>query len=348
MPRSDTSNPRNTRIDAVTAHSRFVDKLNRLAELDRERADVQKRYDEALTAHNRRGGAWTPVRLCEVEFARIDREKNDIVQGSEKPAGEAEVRPDSRRSEESAKEITDSVRDPFSGVLEDGDPTADNLLHIIGAKRYRQISEGAVRDVLEAYNKHRKSLTHERETTLTFTKQDLTTLVRTITQFATLNECKYAAVTIAIGHKLQELQKRLTSAENRASAIRYCGLWNEAESYKTGSFITFEGALWHAEIDSTAAKPDENPICWKLAVERGHDGKDADPTDSPLKYRGVWSSLENYSKGAFVSHGGSMWHAEIDSVGVRPDESESASCWRLAVKRGRDGKDAPKKGIARL
>lgn len=52
---------------------------------------------------------------------------------------------------------------------------------------------------------------------------------------------------------------------------------------------------------------------------------------------GVWEVERTYKAGSFVSHSGSGWVATIESKGARPGEG---SCWRLAIKRGRDGKDA--------
>jgi hypothetical protein len=40
-----------------------------------------------------------------------------------------------------------------------------------------------------------------------------------------------------------------------------------------------------------------------------------------------------------VSWGGSVWHCD-EAKGLKPDAPDSG--WTLAVKRGRDGKDAPK------
>jgi len=53
-----------------------------------------------------------------------------------------------------------------------------------------------------------------------------------------------------------------------------------------------------------------------------------------VKYCGVWRQ-QTYSKGSFVSHAGSMWHANVDTDG-RPNESHID--WTLCVKRGRDAR----------
>ena len=58
-----------------------------------------------------------------------------------------------------------------------------------------------------------------------------------------------------------------------------------------------------------------------------------------LEYRDVWDRSESYVKGDFVTHGGSLWAClRPASPGVSPGSAPTT--WRLAVKKGRDGKDA--------
>ncbi|MEI4482226.1 MULTISPECIES: hypothetical protein [unclassified Phyllobacterium] len=52
-------------------------------------------------------------------------------------------------------------------------------------------------------------------------------------------------------------------------------------------------------------------------------------------YRGVFKEGETYEKGDTVTWGGSIWHCDQETT-EKPDASKA---WRLAVKRGRDGKD---------
>lgn len=58
--------------------------------------------------------------------------------------------------------------------------------------------------------------------------------------------------------------------------------------------------------------------------------------ESPLKYVGSFTEGVQYRGGNFVSHAGSVWHANV-TTRQRPGAGED---WTLAVKRGRDGKDA--------
>jgi hypothetical protein len=54
-------------------------------------------------------------------------------------------------------------------------------------------------------------------------------------------------------------------------------------------------------------------------------------------YRGVFKEGETYDPGDMVTHGGSLWHAN-ESTKAKPGEGP----YTLCVKRGRDGRDAPK------
>jgi len=59
-----------------------------------------------------------------------------------------------------------------------------------------------------------------------------------------------------------------------------------------------------------------------------------------VKDAGIYQATEQYLKGDGVTWGGSWWIAQRDSKGDKPDSGSGA--WRLAVKRGRDGKDFTK------
>jgi hypothetical protein len=52
--------------------------------------------------------------------------------------------------------------------------------------------------------------------------------------------------------------------------------------------------------------------------------------------RGVYKSGEGYEKGDGVTYAGSFWIAQRDTK----DAPGNSDAWRLAVKRGRDGKDS--------
>ena len=53
-----------------------------------------------------------------------------------------------------------------------------------------------------------------------------------------------------------------------------------------------------------------------------------------LTYRGTYQHGEQYQKGNFVTHAGSMWHAQVDAPTDKP--GSNTGHWKLAVKRGKD------------
>ena len=55
-----------------------------------------------------------------------------------------------------------------------------------------------------------------------------------------------------------------------------------------------------------------------------------------FKYRGVHVVGQQYSPGDFVTDGGCLWYAHRSTV-QRPGDGPD---WQLAVRKGRDGKDA--------
>jgi hypothetical protein len=58
-----------------------------------------------------------------------------------------------------------------------------------------------------------------------------------------------------------------------------------------------------------------------------------------VQYKGVYTDEAAYVPGHMVTHNGSVWHCKSACQGQRPP----GNCWTLAVKHGRDGKDAPLK-----
>jgi hypothetical protein len=56
-----------------------------------------------------------------------------------------------------------------------------------------------------------------------------------------------------------------------------------------------------------------------------------------VRYCGTWSVDRAYERDEAATSGGSLWVALRASSGEAPGSSDA---WQLAVKRGRDGKDA--------
>ena len=57
-----------------------------------------------------------------------------------------------------------------------------------------------------------------------------------------------------------------------------------------------------------------------------------------MKYFGVWDKSIEYPAGAFATHHGSVWHANITSKGAAPGDNNNF--WQLAVKRGNSSSKA--------
>ncbi len=74
---------------------------------------------------------------------------------------------------------------------------------------------------------------------------------------------------------------------------------------------------------------------FKFVMVRGEARKEFGPYSMPVLIdRGVWREAE-YKRGDVTSWGGSAWIAQRDTS----DKPETSDAWRLAVKRGRDGRD---------
>lgn len=79
----------------------------------------------------------------------------------------------------------------------------------------------------------------------------------------------------------------------------------------------------------------------ELSFRRGDDEKAFTLKWPTVIDRGVYKDGQDYAAGDGVTWGGSFWIAQKDTS-AKPDTPESG--WRLAVKKGRDGKDARKDG----
>ena len=63
---------------------------------------------------------------------------------------------------------------------------------------------------------------------------------------------------------------------------------------------------------------------------------EAEKQAAEFRYRGVWQPGEQYRRNNFVTQDGGVWVCLRDTEG-KPGQSLD---WQLAVRRGRDGKDA--------
>jgi len=132
-----------------------------------------------------------------------------------------------------------------------------------------------------------------------------------------------------------------------------------AKSYPRGTFVTHLGGLlrasrkttpldgaasleaagWACIVRGVASAEVEYPTPRTIrTVFRYTDGSE---TATEVRYggvldQGVFRESEAYEKGDGVTFGGSFWIAQKDAPEGKPGTSAD---WRLAVKKGRDGKD---------
>ena len=74
------------------------------------------------------------------------------------------------------------------------------------------------------------------------------------------------------------------------------------------------------------------PVVDKLARQIDTIAAALEEREKQLRYCGVYEAGRKYSKGNFVTDGGSLWHCDRETT-TRPGVGD---CWTLAVKRGRD------------
>lgn len=55
---------------------------------------------------------------------------------------------------------------------------------------------------------------------------------------------------------------------------------------------------------------------------------------TPFSYEGVFDGSKKYQRGNFVTHDGSLWHAERETR----SEPGAGADWKLAVKKGKDAR----------
>jgi len=126
---------------------------------------------------------------------------------------------------------------------------------------------------------------------------------------------------------------------------------DEKKSYPRGSWALHRGGMWHAIRDTDGMDGwacalvgiadagqkmlDERRMFSWLELSNGKRSELEIKLEHPV-YRDVYRSDVEYQKGDMVTYGGSVWVAQVDKPTDKPGISEQ---WKLAVKRGRDGKD---------
>lgn len=87
-----------------------------------------------------------------------------------------------------------------------------------------------------------------------------------------------------------DLEKRIRELELREGSDRglaYAGIWDNERSYQAGEFATFQGSLWHAEINSKGCRPGDGTM-WKMAVKSGAHRNKKDRKEAEID--AAWNS----------------------------------------------------------
>jgi integrin beta 3 len=134
---------------------------------------------------------------------------------------------------------------------------------------------------------------------------------------------------------------------------------DETRRYPRGTVVTFRGGLirafrrsdplapgveleragWHVILNGIAEMAsevqNEREFVQRTVFTNGAVNEVRTRMAIPL-YRGIWKKGVDYHAGDSVTYGGSSFIAQRDTVDEEPEASDA---WRLAVKRGRDGKN---------
>lgn len=126
---------------------------------------------------------------------------------------------------------------------------------------------------------------------------------------------------------------------------------DETKSYPRGTWARHLNGLWRAAADtqglrnwecmvpgiaSVSIEHEERSLTLSVSLSNGDKVEKSVAMENPID-RGVYTPDRKYLKGDGVTWGGSWWIAQVDEPTDKPGTSDQ---WRLAVKRGRDGKDA--------
>ena len=71
---------------------------------------------------------------------------------------------------------------------------------------------------------------------------------------------------IALEKQIAELQARVLELESAQGEMKYCGVWREGKEYTSGSFVTHDGALFHANRKTSARPGDSANGSWPRKV----------------------------------------------------------------------------------
>lgn len=109
---------------------------------------------------------------------------------------------------------------------------------------------------------------------------------------------------------------------------------SDGRAKKLGSVVGKDGETFG--LDDFNIEQGADARTFKFMFQKGEVGHSFEFEFPVVLDRGVFAEGKAYQEGDAVTWGGSLWIAQR-STEAKPDTADSG--WRLAVKRGRDGKD---------
>jgi hypothetical protein len=172
-----------------------------------------------------------------------------------------------------------------------------------------------------------------------------------------VREARMATLELVAQHRGLDGAPGVPGPAGRDGALGVPVPWAPGIKHLHGDLTVHRGGLFVALTDTTT-QPGEPGSEWRCvlaglaSVDVSSDGDsfniEAKLSDGTVRraqaklpgvrYRGVWSEQTEYGAGDSVTQGGSLWVAERGKSLGQP--GVGASGWRLAVKRGADGKSA--------
>jgi len=73
-------------------------------------------------------------------------------------------------------------------------------------------------------------------------------------------------LTDAVGPRMKALADRVQALEDRPATLKYCGIWDAADSYDVDEACTYGGGIWVAREATRGEKPGTG-LRWQLAVK---------------------------------------------------------------------------------
>ena len=285
----------------MSAPSLDISKIDgeRLKEVEREIAVQEKRVAETDAAVGMRNGIMCGIAETDAADRRLKNlqaERRKLIEGVPAAPGSTEQR-----------KSPGALRMPFRITEKEGSegrkkPQIDKPLNYLHQEELQQIYKKHVEaDVLERMEDEIQSVvvlfSNGMDSQRAFTQSLYVAFLRalaglqaelsTVAEFQMLRrrelESKISTLKAEQSRKdvpalaqqivaMQPLMARIAALEARPT-LQYRGVYDAAEEYSVGHFVTYDGSLWAAKISTRGVEPGNGELAWQLAVKRGRDGR---------------------------------------------------------------------------